>query len=117
MISPSRYDKLKKGNTIKSIRIKTHVPSPSDMDYQTGYITRHFIQKVNDENAFIYEISSDDITNYNNSPFYIWVDLDWKISGDRQSIIDANKKSVIFASKRLPKIGLYLPNYLQFSKQ
>jgi hypothetical protein len=118
MISVTRYNTVNKNNkdAFRSKKIITHVPSPTDEDYAIGYITRYFVQKVNDINSFIYEVSTDSISLYIASPLYIWAELDWKISGDNQSIMDANKKSLNFVSKKMQKISLYLPNLLQFSK-
>jgi hypothetical protein len=118
MISTNRYDTIHKSNkdVFRSKRIITHVPSPTDDDYKIGYITRYFVQKTNDINSFIYEVSKDEISSYQNSPLYITTDLDWRLSGDYQSIMDSNKKSLLLVSKVMPKIGLYLPNLLQFSK-
>jgi hypothetical protein len=118
MISISRYNTIYKNNkdAFRPKRIITYVPSPTDEDYKIGYIVRYFIQKTNDVNSFIYETSKTEITSYQNLPLYITTELDWKISGDRQSIMDSNKKSLQFVSKVMPKIELYLPNLLQFSK-
>ena len=37
--------------------VKAYAPELDDMDYERGYITRHFTQKANDESSPIIESS------------------------------------------------------------
>jgi hypothetical protein len=97
-------------------RIKTFVPNPTDEEYKIGYITRYFVQKANDNASYIYEISEKVFSMISTNPFYKTVELDWKISGDREEVREMNRKSIRFASKDMKSIGLYLPNHLQFRK-
>jgi hypothetical protein len=96
--------------------ITSYVPSPIDTDYTTGYITRYFIQKSNDINSVVREISKTGYQEFINNNFYIVVALDWKLSGTDEEIKEANLKSVKRAAKVLPAIQLYLPYLLQFKK-
>lgn len=104
-------------NDFENIRIKTIIPKPTDGDYKVGYITRYFTQKVNDNSSYIYEISENQFTKLSNNPLYKVVELDWKISGDREEVREMNRKSIRFASVDMKNIGLYLPNHLQFHKE
>jgi hypothetical protein len=113
-----RYTKVSNGNTTRFIlpKINTYIPNPIDLDYKRGYIVRYFIQKSNDINAPIYEISSEFISEFINSPFYTTQKMDWKIIGTDEEIKEANGKSVKLASAKLPAIINYLPYLLQFKK-
>lgn len=105
----------------------TTVPSPTDSDYQLGFIYRYFIQKANDENAFIYEVSETDYDFYSENHFWKRIRIKWRISGPTNSIyksgvledrgvMASNKSSISIASSELKNISLYLPNLLQFHK-
>lgn len=94
-----------------------HLPHPKDIDYQRGYIVRYFIQKANDINSSIYEVSSSDIGTYKNTFYYVTVSLDWRIKGDPIDVKKSNSESIRIASETIPKIQLYLPNLLQFHKK
>lgn len=96
--------------------IHTYVPSPTEMDYKKGYITRYFIQKSNDNTGYIYEIGVVDYNKFASSPFFKQLALDWRIMGSDDEIKQSNSKSVQIAMNKIPSIHLYLPNLLQFRK-
>lgn len=96
--------------------IKPFVPTPSSEDYDVGYIRRNFLQKANDVNAIIYEIDDRTYSNLGDNPLFVTVTLNWKISGTEEEIKKVNKKVIIYASRKIPALTLYLPNLLQFSK-
>ena len=105
------------GESFDNIRINSHIPSPTDKQYKIGYIIRYFIQKVNDRNAPIFEITSNSVSKFSNSAFYKTTSLDWRLNGTPEQIKKSNAASVKLASADIPKIGLYLPNLLQFHKK
>lgn len=108
---------LKDGNDFKIIRIKTHIPLPTEGDYKVGYIQRYFGQKVNDVGSPVYELNERQFDNLSQSPFYKVIELDWKISGKREEVQEMNRKSIRFVTSEMKSIGLYLPNHLQFHKE
>jgi hypothetical protein len=94
--------------------IKTHIPTPTDVDYERGYIVRYFIRKANDNSSYIYEVNSDTYSNMIQNPFFTTVSLRWRISGEINEVRESNKKSVKLTSLKMKNIPLYLPNLLQF---
>lgn len=114
-------DKYKKiiqnSNDFEIGNFKTYKPIISDVDLKNGYITRYFIQRRNDNTAYIYEIDLKTYLNYTDSFYYKSVKLDWKIKGDESDVKKSNLKSINLASKNMKSIGLYLPNLLQFYKK
>lgn len=106
----------------------TIVPTPNQDDYLLGFIRRYFIQKVNDENSFIFEVAEDVYNEYTHNPFWKGDTIKWRIKGPLQSVykengeIDdldvasSNKAAIARAQTKLKNIGLYLPNLLQFYK-
>jgi hypothetical protein len=96
--------------------VNAFIPKPDDSDYDRGYITRFFIQRVNDRNGVVYEVNSKNFTKYSINSFYLAVALNWKISGSVDEIKTINSKTIRYAAKNLPSVSLYLPNLLQFSK-
>lgn len=107
---------------------KTIVPSPTSSDYELGFIMRYFVRRANDLNGFIYEIDESTFESYKDKPFWLIGELKWRISGpidvvyksngdiDDRGVINSNKTSIMYTSKILPNISLYLPNILQFYK-
>ena len=119
MINISRYNEISDNNNsdFNIKRISTSVPSPTENEYKIGYIQRYFIQKRNDENSYVYEVTRQYYNFVLNNPFFSGVILKWKISGNREEVRIMNQKSVRYASKDIKNISLYLPNYLQFHKE
>ena len=108
--------------------VKTHFPKLNESDYNRGFITRYFVQKSNDTNSPIYEISSSSFSSYNNNPFFIASSVRWRIVGPKETVYDedgsivnksvseSNRISINLQSKKIPNLKLYLPNLLQFYK-
>jgi len=101
---------------------KTIVPIPTSQDYQNGFIRRYFIQKTNDPNGHIFEVSHEVYDSLNSVTFWKAIDLKWRLTGPLQYSIDdmgvraSNNAAINLASSTLKNIGLYLPNLLQFYK-
>lgn len=105
----------------------TIIPVPTESDYQLGFINRYFIQKANDEDASVFELSEDEYTVYATNPFWKKVELKWRIAGpinptsagevsyDR-GVMASNKTALALASIVIKNISLYLPNLLQFHR-
>jgi len=111
------YDRLNKNLDIFNIPdIVAHIPKLEDNDYQRGFIKRYFIQKANDENSYVYEVSSDTYSDFNSTPFYKAQYLKWRLTGTPEEVKESNFKSVKLASQKIKGLLLYLPNYLQFYK-
>jgi hypothetical protein len=118
MISRYRYKLLNKriDNSILN-KIATHIPTPNETDYKKGYITRYFVQSANDPSSYIYEVDNDEYSLIVENSFYINVKLNWRLIGTVDEVRESNSKSVLFASKTIKTISLYLPNTLQFYKR
>ena len=117
MIKIGRYKKIANNLDKFSSDIISFVPSPSESDYKKGYITRYFIQKANDSNSLIYEVSKDSYPNFISNLLFVNTTLDWRIVGDDTDIKKSNSESVRLASQKMNKLQLYLPNLLQFKKR
>ena len=112
---------------IDGSKIEQYAPKISAKDYQLGVIKRYFIQKANDKNSPIFEISKRTAPKYRENPLYNLAEIDWVISGEetektigeiKQTISpeQMNKLSIQSASKVIPNLFLYLPNLLQYFK-
>ena len=108
--------KTRASDEISQLDIKTYVPTPEENDYEVGYITRFFLQKINDSDATIYEINSYFLEVVDSNGLYKVQSIKWRITGTPQDIMDSNKKSISFVLENMPKLSLYLPNLLQFAK-
>lgn len=107
---------------------KTIVPTPSEKDYQYGFIRRYFCQKVSDKNGFVFEISIDVFDELISNPFWKVSDLKWRISGptlptyhsngdiDDIGVRASNASTLRNVGSVITNISLYLPNLLQFHK-
>lgn len=125
----NQYKKLRKPDLLAGpVKVKAFLPSPTDSDYNRGYIIRYFVRKSNDSSSPIYEVSSDTYNFISNNSFYIGERLKWRISGTPNAIYDKNEKivdkgviesnriSIKLASEKIKNLKLYLPNLLQFYK-
>ena len=122
------YSKLKNIEKFNIKNPKNFIPTPSDTDYQIGFIRRYFVTKTADLAGFVYEVKFDDYENYLENPHFICVDLKWRIRGplditykpngeiNDRGVSNSNKAAISLASQKLKNIGLYLPNLLQFYK-
>ena len=123
------YSDLVKNKTFPPLDIpQTIVPIPIDDDYDTGVITRYFIQKANDPNGFVFEVSSELYDELTDNPFWKVADLKWRISGPKEtqyrengdvfdvSVSESNRRAIKLVYERIPTLKLYLPNLLQFYK-
>tara|TARA_Y100001937_G_scaffold116841_1_gene169298 strand:- start:1124 stop:1786 length:663 start_codon:yes stop_codon:yes gene_type:complete len=110
---------------IDGSKIEQYAPKISAKDYQLGVIKRYFIQKANDKNSPIFEISKRTAPKYRENPLYNLAEIDWVISGQeaektigevtqKLSPEQMNKLSIQSVSKIIPNLFLYLPNLLQY---
>jgi hypothetical protein len=107
---------------------KTVIPIPTEFDYDNGFIRRYFIQKTNDSNGFVFEVSEEVHDELRDNPFWKVADLKWRITGPKETVYNqkgelsdigveiANKQIINLTSKTIRNISLYLPNLLQFHK-
>jgi hypothetical protein len=101
---------------------QTIVPKPTESDYSNGFIRRYFIQKSNDTNGHIFEVSNEVYNDLKSVTFWKVIDLKWRLTGPLEYSIDdmgvraSNNAAISIASSTLKNIGLYLPNILQFYK-
>jgi len=107
---------------------KTVIPIPTEFDYDNGFIRRYFIQKTNDSNGFVFEVSQEVHDELRDNPFWKVADLKWRITGPKQTVYNqkgelsdigveiTNKQIINLTSNTIRNISLYLPNLLQFHK-
>jgi hypothetical protein len=107
---------------------KTIIPIPTEFDYDNGFIRRYFIQKTNDSNGFVFEVSEEVHDELRDNPFWKVADLKWRITGPKENVYNqkgelsdigveiTNKQIINLTSKTIRNISLYLPNLLQFHK-
>ena len=108
---------------------KTIVPIPKETDYETGFMSRYYCQKINDLNGFVFEIDNSTYKELQDNPFWKTAILRWRIVGPINpvyndmnghlidiGVIQSNKNSIQITASTLKNIGLYLPNILQFHK-
>jgi hypothetical protein len=107
---------------------KTIVPSPTDIDYENGFINRYFTQRVNDSNSFVFEIDLEEYNSILENPYWTLEEMRWRITGPKSAVysnngnitdigvIASNRASISIVSNKIKNIGLYLPNLLQFYK-
>jgi hypothetical protein len=117
MIKIGRYRFLKNNLNKFNLDIIPFVPKPTKKDYDKGFITRYFAQKANDTTSVIYEVSKENYKKYTKNNLILVTSLDWRLNGDDSEIKNSNSESIRLASKKIPKLSLYLPNLLQFKKR
>lgn len=114
----TRYNKVANiGSEFREKRISPHVPTPTELDYERGYIVRYFIQKANDTQSRITEVDYIGYSKFVENAFYSTLSLDWKIKGTDEQIRECNFKSIKTGIDKIPLIQSYLPNLVQFKKK
>jgi len=126
-----RYNELKRDNIARrlSIKINAYKPNLTEDDFTRGYVTRYFVQRVNDKSSPIYEVSSRDFTGLSTNPLLNSTSLRWRLTGPERPVYDpktgrtldigireSNKKSIELASTTMPNLKLYLPNTKQYAR-
>ena len=124
-----KYNELKPGNTSElQTRVNAFIPTPVDIDYGKGYITRFFVQKVNDKSSPVYEVSNIEFGRLQSNILFNTTSLRWRITGPKEiqydtdgritdkGIKESNRISTELASTNIPNLKLYLPNTIQFSR-
>ena len=121
-------DLVKSRETFSLQTPKTIVPIPSSNDYADAYLIRYFIQRVSDNNGFVYEVGLPEYEEYFSNPYWISISMRWRISGPLnmvydsngnlidKGVIESNKSSLSMISLKIKNISLYLPNLKQFHK-
>jgi hypothetical protein len=122
----NRYKQIQKKRIRTTRKIESYIPTPTKSDYIRGFITRVFIQKVNDKASPIYEISPERSSYYSSNQLYSIVFCKWRISGPNKSYVkngishksvsESNNSSIKLNNDIIPNLKLYLPNLLQFYK-
>ena len=86
--SLNTYTSLLGSTSFNYVYPDEYIPNPTTSVYSTGYITRYFVQKVNDISVII-EVSMD---SYNDVQpiMYNKVSFDWLISGPQRNTYAAN---------------------------
>lgn len=127
MSNLERYKSLNR-KPLNQKEISTHIPTPSEVDYNRGFIKRCFIQKTNDKGSPIFEVKVNKLGVYSKNPLYTTVTIKWRIKGpletqynDKGNIIDkavteSNRIAIKLVAHKIPNLKLYLPNLLQFYK-
>lgn len=122
------YKNLNKGFN-KTETITAFTPKPNDKDYDRGYINRFFVQKTNDKNAPIFEISPKTYLKLSQKPEFNIVNIRWRIKGPLETIYtnegeiidfgvrESNRKVILLQKEKLPGLIYRLTNYLQFYRQ
>ena len=122
-----RYRELS-GNKFSQLNIspEAYVPKPDEKDYERGYITRYFVQKVNDYNAPIFEVSDIEFARLTNVVTFNTTSLRWRLTGPISRVFnghgkvtdmgirESNMASIKIESDQIPNLKLYLPNLIQF---
>jgi len=78
----SQYTKIRSSN--RENYPSSYKPQLKDSDYSDGSIQRYFIQKANDKNAKVFEISESDFNK--NLTLYNKTSFNWVISGIKEDV-------------------------------
>ena len=86
----SQYTNIK--NIDRENYPSNNTPDITEDDYNTGIIRRYFIQKANDKNALVYEISESDFNK--NLTLYNKTSFNWVISGIKEDVKSQNRITI-----------------------
>jgi len=99
-----------------------YYPVPTKKDYEKARFLRFFVAKKNDPSTLV-EIDKDQYQKLNtinkkgiNDDIYRQVELQWSISGPKESIREFNKQAIKKAAVRIPTIKTYLGDLTEYYK-
>jgi hypothetical protein len=123
------YNKLiNPSSALPNDKFDTYIPTPNSTDYGRGYITRYFLQKVNDKNSPIFEVNRQTYSRFTLNPLFVICSIKWRLTGPKEtkyrengdlldlSVSDSNRRSIKSVYEFIPLLNSYLPNLLQFYK-
>ena len=100
----SQYTKIRSSN--RENYPSSYKPQLKDSDYSDGSIQRYFIQKANDVNAQVLEISEEDFNK--NLTLYNKIMIDWTISGAKEDAVLQNLENIADAEQTFKGINKIL---------
>ncbi len=100
----SQYTKIRSSN--RENYPSSYKPQLKDSDYSDGSIQRYFIQKANDVNSKIHEISKEDFSK--NLTLYNKIMIDWTISGAKEDAVLENLENIADAEQAFKGINKIL---------
>ena len=116
------YDSIGDNPVSSLVYAQSSKPTPQKSDYDRGFITRYFAQRIN--NLTIQEVSNENFNSISDS-LYVKVSLKWKITGIQKSKVSGkvvvqegvenfNRQSVAMASSTISGLSGAISNYLEF---
>jgi hypothetical protein len=129
MSNKDLYNTLKRGSLFNlESKVESYFPTITETDYSRGFITRYFIQKINDKTSPIFEVHSSEYSRLLSNNLFTGITLKWRILGpiapqydsignilDR-GVRESNRIAISLVSDKIPNLKFYLPNLLQFHK-
>ena len=106
IISPTDFSYYNLLNKQSRLKIPETKVLPTDKDYVKGFYNRHFAIVANNIELGGIEISEDD---YETSPLYLYVKLNWKLTGKGVKVIAHNIRQLRGAEKIIPNIRKLAP--------
>ncbi len=100
----SQYTKIRSSN--RENYPSSYKPQLKDSDYSDGSIQRYFVQKANDVNSKIHEISKEDFSK--NLTLYNKIMIDWTISGAKEDAVLENLENIADAEQAFKGINKIL---------
>jgi len=99
---------------------KFYYPAPTPNDYESGYIDRYFVQKIN-EPTEIDEVTQEMYQNANkenrkgvNKTLYRVLRLRWLISGIPEEVVKTHDRILQLNETLMPGISKYLSDRIEF---
>lgn len=100
---------------------KPHLYKPKEQSYVSGYESRYFVEKIDDETSYAIEIDQVQYQNINkprgiDGGLYLSAIVNWKLTGRQSDIIEHNKLEIYKATKKVPSVAYSIKNYLEFAR-
>lgn len=117
------YDKSFKFN-VKVLSYLDPVPylyKPREQVYISGYDSRYFVEKVDDENSYAIEIDQVQYQGLGkpggiDGGLYLGAIVNWRFTGIREEVIKHNQREIDKASIKLPSVAYAVRSLLEFTR-
>ena len=117
------YDKIFEFDILVSgfISPKPYMPIIANQTYTTGYVTRYFVEKINNSQSYPIEIDLSQFKKFGkkggiDNGLYNVASVSWKLTGLLNDVITHNRQEIYFASDKVPKIAYGVRNYTEYAR-
>lgn len=100
---------------------KPYIYKPTEQTYTSGFDSRFFVEKINDDKSYAIEVDVEQYSNLGKTKgidngIYNSSEITWKLTGSESDIIKHNQLQIYSALSTTPSINYAIKNYLEYAR-